>query len=292
MLGRELLSHLTTSLSWANGHDWKPGTQTFSTTYEFGSLWFVERGRLEATLSQKRWVLEAGEALLLPRGVNRERLLTDTGVVWWSVGFTAALFGRLDVLPLLRPPVKWVPDPPTQTLLKLWMEQAAQQWPDDGRGYLPISRPLDEQALLIGDGLARAIFGLCWRALSPKETDADRPLRITGAPDWLIPALWAIQEDPTLTPVQLCARFSVSPSHLRRSFHRFVGVAPQAYLMERRLERACHLLQSTHLTVAAVGEAIGFESVYTFSRVFTERFHLPPSRWRERSSPKETGEKR
>lgn len=284
MLGRELLSNLTVSLVWANGHDWQAGVQTTSEHNQTGALWFVEKGQLQATLSGKRWLLEAGDALLLPGGIIRERLLTDIGVVWWSVGFEAQLFGRLDLLTALHPPVAWQPDLPTQGLLKGWMEQAAQQWPAEGLGYLPISLPRDEQAQLIGDGLARAIFGLCWRALGVAEPDQDRPLRVTGAPEWLIPALWAIQENPSLTPLQLCEKYAVSPAHLRRCFHRFVGIAPQAYLMERRLERACRLLQSTHLTVAAVGEAIGFESVYTFSRVFTERFHLPPSKWRERST--------
>ncbi len=284
MLGRELLSHLTVNLVWANGHDWKPGIQTTSVHYQTGALWFVERGQLEAVLSGKRWVLEAGDALLLPSGLLRDRLLTDLGVVWWSVGFEVQLFGRLDVLTLLHPPVKWQPDPATRNLLQGWMEQAAQQWPAEGLGHLPTSLPRDEQARLIGDGLARAIFGLCWRTLSVADPEEDRPLRVTGAPEWLIPALWAIQDHPALTPLQLCERFTVSPAHLRRCFHRFVGSSPQSYLMERRLERACRLLQSTHLTVAAIGEAIGFESVYTFSRVFTERFHLPPSRWRERST--------
>jgi len=288
MLGRELLSHLSVALHWANGHDWRAGTQASSTTHEYGALWFVERGQLQAVLSGKRWVLEAGEALLLPRGAIRERLLTDIGAVWWSVGLTAELFGRLDVLPLLHPPVQWKPDPPTCSLLRLWMEQATHQWPSEGAGSLPYSQPRDEQALLIGDGLARAIFGLCWRVLSvPEPSESERPLRVPGAPDWLIPALWAIQKTPALTPTDLCTRFAVSPAHLRRSFHRFIGVAPQAYLTERRLERACHLLQSTNLTVAAVGEAIGFESVYTFSRIFTERYHLPPSKWRERGQASE-----
>lgn len=281
MLGREFLRNLTVSLAWASGHDWKPGTQTRSDVHDQGALWFVEKGQLQATLSGKRWTLHRGDALLLPRGVDRERLSTDTGVVWWSVGLEVLLFGRLDALPLLSPPVQWQPDPETRELLRGWMEQAVAQWPSEGRGYLPLSQPRDEQAVLIGDGLARAIFGLCWRTLSSTSFDDERTLRVSGAPDWLIPALWAIQNDPTLTPTQLCSQFQVSPAHLRRSFHRFVGVSPQAYLMERRLERACRLLQTTSLTIAAVGEQIGFESVYTFSRVFTERYMLPPSKWRE-----------
>ena len=280
MLGQELLGQLSVSLRWANDHDWKAGTDTASTHSDTGALWYVGQGQLEATLNGKHWVVPTGSALLLPRNVVRERLRTDRGAVWWSVGFEAQLFGRLDVLQLLHPPVLWQPDLSTRTLLLQWMTQAAQQWPDDGLGYLPTSLPRDEQARLIGDGLAKAIFGLCWRVLSVRESGEDRPLRITGAPDWLVPALWAIQDNPALTPVQLSETYAVSPAHLRRCFHRFVGVSPQAYLTERRLERACRLLRSTHMTVAAVGEAIGFESVYTFSRVFTERFLIPPSKWR------------
>lgn len=288
MLGKDLLAQLTVSLLWAKRYEWKSGTRTASNAGQWGSLWYVQTGCLDATLNGTRWTVAAGTALLLPRGMFRDRLAADGDTLWWSVGLDALLFGRLDVLPLLHPPVQWRPDAETRRLLEEWMDHAVRQWRtlsgEWSAPHIPDAEPRDEQALLIGDGLARAIFGLCWRALSVREPQEDLPLRVTGAPDWLIPTLWAIQEDPALTPTQLCARFAVSPAHLRRCFHRFVGVSPQAYLSERRLERACRLLRGTHMTVAAVGEAIGFDSVYTFSRVFTERFHMPPSKWREERS--------
>ena len=46
-------------------------------------------------------------------------------------------------------------------------------------------------------------------------------------------------------------------------------------------ERAAELLRETELSIAAVAEAVGYDSAGKFSSAFRERYHLLPSEYRK-----------
>ncbi len=72
------------------------------------------------------------------------------------------------------------------------------------------------------------------------------------------------------------------PGHLAELFARDVGLPPQRYLTERRLERAAELLAGSDLPVTAVGLEVGVGSGPHFSRVFRENLHCSPREYRRR----------
>ncbi|MGY1833048.1 helix-turn-helix domain-containing protein [Geodermatophilus sp. SYSU D01180] len=74
----------------------------------------------------------------------------------------------------------------------------------------------------------------------------------------------------------------VSEAHFIRTFKETFGETPHRYLQRRRVERAMFLLRSTDRTVTDVCMAVGFSSLGTFSRVFTEVVGEPPSVYRRR----------
>ncbi|MCZ2824291.1 MULTISPECIES: helix-turn-helix domain-containing protein [unclassified Modestobacter] len=74
----------------------------------------------------------------------------------------------------------------------------------------------------------------------------------------------------------------VSEAHFIRTFRATFGETPHRYLQRRRVERAMWLLRSTDTTVTDVCMAVGFTSLGTFSRVFTEIVGEPPSVYRRR----------
>ena len=74
----------------------------------------------------------------------------------------------------------------------------------------------------------------------------------------------------------------VSPDHLIRTFKAVFGETPHRYLQRRRVERAMFLLRTTDQTVTDICMAVGFSSLGTFSRVFTEVVGEPPSVYRRR----------
>ena len=71
-----------------------------------------------------------------------------------------------------------------------------------------------------------------------------------------------------------------SPAHFSRTFRDAFGETPHRYLQRRRVERAMFLLASTGQDVTEVSLAVGFNSLGTFSRTFTDIVGTAPSEFR------------
>ncbi|HVN00257.1 MAG TPA: helix-turn-helix transcriptional regulator [Caulobacteraceae bacterium] len=82
-------------------------------------------------------------------------------------------------------------------------------------------------------------------------------------------------EEPTLDDLARAA--AVSKFHLLRLFKAAFGCTPSAYAGRRRMERAKRLLRATPMTVASIGEALGYESTGAFVRAFRRHFGVAPS---------------
>ncbi len=80
---------------------------------------------------------------------------------------------------------------------------------------------------------------------------------------------------------KLCHR---SLSSFKREFQRHFQEPPGKWLLHRRLEHSAKLLQAAPMNVTEVALDSGFEDVSHFSRVFKERFGVPPTAWRRESS--------
>ena len=76
----------------------------------------------------------------------------------------------------------------------------------------------------------------------------------------------------------------VSPAHFIRSFRAVFGETPHRYLQRRRVERAMFLLRETDRSVTEICFDVGFGSLGTFSRTFTEIVGEPPSTYRWRAA--------
>ena len=72
----------------------------------------------------------------------------------------------------------------------------------------------------------------------------------------------------------------LSPFHFHRLFTSFHGVTPHRYVTDLRLQRARTLLRETARDVAEVAEDCGFESVGSFTTLFTRTVGMPPARFR------------
>lgn len=74
----------------------------------------------------------------------------------------------------------------------------------------------------------------------------------------------------------------VSEAHFIRTFRATFGETPGRYLQRRRIERAMFLLRTSDRSVTDVCMTVGFSSLGTFSRVFSEIVGEAPSRYRQR----------
>jgi AraC family transcriptional regulator len=77
-----------------------------------------------------------------------------------------------------------------------------------------------------------------------------------------------------------------SPAHFSRKFKLAVGESPHAYVVRRRLERACHLMMSGTEPLSEIALAVGFSDQAHLCRLFRQTFGQSPASWRrERGVP-------
>jgi AraC family transcriptional regulator len=72
----------------------------------------------------------------------------------------------------------------------------------------------------------------------------------------------------------------LSPYHFSRSFREAVGVGPQRYVMQRRLECAKTLLRRTHRPVALIAQEAGFADQSHLISIFRREMGVTPGRFR------------
>ncbi len=72
----------------------------------------------------------------------------------------------------------------------------------------------------------------------------------------------------------------VSEAHFIRTFKAAFGETPHRYLQRRRVERAMYLLRTSDRSVTDICMEVGFASLGTFSRTFTEIVGQSPSQFR------------
>jgi AraC family transcriptional regulator len=86
--------------------------------------------------------------------------------------------------------------------------------------------------------------------------------------------------DDDLSLTMLADIACLSTYHFSRSFKRTVGVGPQRYVMQRRLERAKTLLRRTHEPLALIALEAGFSDQSQFTTIFHREIGITPGRFR------------
>jgi AraC family transcriptional regulator len=72
----------------------------------------------------------------------------------------------------------------------------------------------------------------------------------------------------------------ISKFHFLRTFRRVTGVTPGRFLSAVRIHEAKHLLLTTSLSVAEISARVGYGSLGTFTRRFTECVGMSPTAYR------------
>lgn len=102
--------------------------------------------------------------------------------------------------------------------------------------------------------------------------------RVRRAVDWLASHL----RDPFSLGV-LARHCGLSVSRIAHLFREQVGVSPQKYVDELRLQRAAQLLRSTSLGIAEIAAETGYANAFYFSNRFRKMTGQSPTQYRHRS---------
>jgi AraC family transcriptional regulator len=71
-----------------------------------------------------------------------------------------------------------------------------------------------------------------------------------------------------------------SAAHFARSFKHTFGESPHAYVMRRRLEKACHLMMTSSESLSQIALSVGFSDQSHLCKRFKQALGQSPSSWR------------
>lgn len=80
----------------------------------------------------------------------------------------------------------------------------------------------------------------------------------------------------------LAELFFVNASYLSSVFSKKIGQPITSYLRMVRMEKATELLASSKLSIAEVGQAVGYENYHHFVKLFKSQYHITPTEFRSR----------
>lgn len=85
---------------------------------------------------------------------------------------------------------------------------------------------------------------------------------------------------------QMAAKVSMPVRTFTRRFRQALGLTPNQYLQDLRIENARDLLKTTDLSVQDISEHVGYKDTAYFSRVFKTRVGLSPTEYKKMVRPK------
>ncbi|MGF1607590.1 MAG: helix-turn-helix domain-containing protein [Rhodothalassiaceae bacterium] len=131
------------------------------------------------------------------------------------------------------------------------------------------------------DGLA-AILVARLHDLSCQAAPARESLRQDAGRLSRVLAMIDERLEEALSLATLAEAAGCSPFHLSRLFTSRLGCPPHAYLVRKRVERACALLDAGHLSLAQIALACGFSSQSHFTTMFKRQMAMTPGQYRKR----------
>ncbi|OSJ33801.1 AraC family transcriptional regulator [Bradyrhizobium japonicum] len=132
--------------------------------------------------------------------------------------------------------------------------------------------------------LSSVLFTLTLRAASESEQAPEGLLAVAGNPR-LAPAISAMLADPTRpwTLPDLAHLCGMSRATFMRHFQEKLGRSAADLLVDIRMSLAVNELKKPTISTEAIAEAVGYQSVSAFRRVFADKMGMTPGEWRRRA---------
>lgn len=140
----------------------------------------------------------------------------------------------------------------------------------------------------VGEALGRlstdaVLLALAERLAAPTPTP-DNETRVLD-PRRLALATAYLGDDPGAgkSMAEAARLLDVAPAYFSRAFKGAVGVSPSAFLIRRRVLKACELLRVGDAPIAEIGAAVGYPSKSAFSSIFRRIVGVSPREYRRQS---------
>lgn len=226
---------------------------------------YIQRGQAILRMDDEEYALGPHSVVLIPPFTRHDHVKEDdtpTVFFWWH--FDYKIFDTIDMIRLLDLPVVF------QLEENASFENAFTRYSDSMEKGLSLKNAMLQKAYAI------EVMALLLEA-AEKSAPVDVKPRI---PDLFREILGYIlsEKSEEVTLKKLAARFALHLTYLSNRFSLYFGISPIALYRKLRLERAKNLLSSSPMTVGEVSETLGFSDPAVFSRFFTAKMGVSPSR--------------
>jgi len=97
---------------------------------------------------------------------------------------------------------------------------------------------------------------------------------------WQIARVRAFIDNRPIYTLHLSSVARRSPAHFSRSLKLTFGEPPHAYVVKRRLEKACHLMVTSSASLSEIALSVGFSNQADLCKLFRQAFGQSPATWR------------
>ena len=120
------------------------------------------------------------------------------------------------------------------------------------------------------------------RALK-KEWEASLMVRNGKARELVLIACDYIDEnyERGITVAEAASYVFLSQGYFTRAFRDEIGVSPMTYLMKKRIDKACELLENDEIKVSGIASQAGFSSPQRFNVAFKKQMGMTPLEYRK-----------
>lgn len=269
--------------SWSEGRivlyrrSWAARSATLEWQAPFHSLLLTERGRTARTrvTAAGRVVYDGGDRAgalsVVPAGLERNASYRDADIVyaalWFDPSLQSSLLGTCASATL---PLQINAREPIVASLLADLSASASRGSDPGTLYV-------EQLV----GLAWSRLTRTTTSVSPRRRSAPLDARALGQLEEYVREHLASD----LSVLDLARVLELEPDTFARKLKAATGLAPHAFVLERRVERARQLLESTGLGIAAIAHELGFSSQSHLTEVFRRLRGTTPHAHRRAFAP-------
>lgn len=79
-------------------------------------------------------------------------------------------------------------------------------------------------------------------------------------------------------------KLNIDRTYFYTIFKKKIGISPQQYLLNRRMNIAASLIKNHNISVSATAYSVGYTDIYTFSKAFKKHFGVAPTKYRKNQS--------
>ncbi len=238
-------------------NDWK--RENFSPRF-FDAVVFFTEGKIEYHFSDKSVTAQKGDILFLPKDMPYSGVRHTDCVSYFVMDFLCAEDGEFT---RFAAPTVFATKNYNLTFSKF--SSALDLWS---------RQPID---------VSLKIKSIAYEIISQFFEQNNSPKTIT-ATDEIIEYIIKNLSNPSLKVLELCSRFFISESQLRRNFIKATGSKPNEYILALKINKAKNQLICTKKAIKQIAYECGFSSPYYFSRCFSEAEKETPTAYRKKHS--------